>query len=117
MIVMPSSTPTASVAEATIQHYYDDINSQNYQAAYTMWYEQRESLTDFQNGYSHTKQDTLTFGDVAPQTDGTTKVSVIVVAIELTSSGTTRQSTYKGYYIVGQRGNTWKILDGTLSLV
>lgn len=112
IIQMPTSA--SSTAETTIQQYYDDVNRQNYQAAYDMWDKQGESLADFQKGYSHTKSDTLIFGDVVSQPDGTTKVFVTVIATELIS-GVTRQSTYKGYYIVGQRGNDWKILNGTLS--
>lgn len=111
-----STVVATSAAETTIQQYYDDVNSQNYQAAYTMWASQQESLAKFQSGYSNTRQDILTFGDTVSQTDGSTKVLVTVVATELTSSGGTVQSTYKGYYIVGQRGGEWKILDGTLSL-
>lgn len=112
--IVPTPSPT-SPAETTIQHYYNDINNRDYQDAANLWYPQTASLANFQNGYSHTKHDTLTFGDTVLQADGTTKVLVTVVATELTSSGGTRQSTYKGYYIVGQRGSEWKILNGTLN--
>ena len=118
LIVMPSPTPTAaSQATMTIQHYYDDVNSQNYPVAYYMWDKQGESLADFQSGYSNTKHDGLAFGDIVSQADGTVKVNVTVYATESTASGGTRLSTYKGYYIVVKRGNEWKILDGILSRV
>ena len=112
----PPPTPTASPAETPIQQYYNDINNRDYQDAANLWYPQTQSLANFQSGYSHTKHDGLVFGDIKTQTDGTIKVFVTVYATELTPSGGTRLSTYKGYYIVGQRGGEWKILNGTLSL-
>lgn len=118
MIVMPSPTPTAaSQATTTIQQYYEDVNSKNYVAAYNMWDRQGESLATFQGGYSHTKYDGLVFGDTALQADGTIEVNVTVDATESTASGGTHLSVYKGYYIVGKRGNVWKLLNGVLNPV
>lgn len=108
-------TPVTVTAKNTIQHYYDDVNNQNYVDAYYTWDRQGESLADFQSGYSNTKHDGLVFGDVVSQADGTVKVNVTIYATELTASGGTRLSTYKGYYIMGKRGNEWKILYGTLN--
>lgn len=112
---VPTPTPLSVTAKNTIQQYYDDVNSKNYLAAYTMWDTHGESLAKFQSGYSHTKQDGLVFGDIKPLADGTIKVFVTINATELTPSGGARLSIYKGYYIVGKRGNQWKILGGILN--
>jgi hypothetical protein len=112
-----SSLSPGESATATVQQYYNDINSKNYQAAYKLWDPQSASLQAFTDGYRATLHDDLTLGQVVPLADGTQKVSVTIVATEQTASGGTRKSTYKGYYIVKQHGNTWKFLDGTLSLV
>jgi hypothetical protein len=112
---LPSLGGPTQSAEAVIQQYYDDVNSQNYQAAYSLWDPQTMSLSEFSDAYKNTEHDDLTIGEVVSQADSTQRVSVTVVATEKTPSGGTRQRRYEGYYIVGQRDSAWKLLDGMLN--
>jgi hypothetical protein len=107
----------AQQAQAVVQQYYDDINSQHYGAAYNLWKKtsQTPTLQEFRNGYRDTVHDDITLNNVAVQDDGTVRVSVTVVATERVRVGVTRRSTYTGYYIVGQQNGTWKIWQGRLN--
>ena len=122
----PTSTPTATAtptpsqqATIVVQHYYDDINSRDYQAAYSLLGSQFQSsqpYNQFASGYAHTEHDSLTAGTVAALSDGTFNVPAIVVATEDNVPGPgTHQSTYQGYYIVGQENGTLKILSANFS--
>ncbi len=109
------STPTITQqAQALIQEYYNDVNAQNYQAAYNLWKNSQQTYQDFADGYKNTLHDKITFGDPVVQSDGTVKVTVTVVATQKTSSGP-QQTTYQGYYLVEQQNdNSWKIIGGNL---
>ena len=112
------SPPSAASqqAQAIIQQYYDDINKRDFRSAYALWKNNPQSLTAFRNGFRNTQQDTVTFGNITEQSDGTVKVTVTVNATEKAASGT-KQSIYNGYYTVGQQSDgTWKILQGNLNL-
>ncbi len=104
-----------------VQHYYDDINNRDYQAAYSLLGSQFQSshpYTQFSSGYANTEHDSLTAGTVAALSDGTFNVPAIVVATEDNVPGPgTHQSTYQGYYIVGQENGTFKILSANFSKV
>jgi len=110
-----STTPTAAQqGQGLIQEYYNDVNAQNYQAAYNLWKNSQQTFQDFKNGYKNTLHDTITFGDPVVQSDGTVKVTVTVVATQKTASGT-QHTTYQGYYLVEQQSdNSWKIIGGKL---
>ena len=61
---------------------------------------------------------TFTSGAVTALSDGTFNVPAIVVATENNVPGPgTHQSTYQGYYIVGQENGTLKILSANFSKV
>ena len=124
----PTSTPTATAtptpsqqAALVVQNYYDDINSRNYQAAYSLLGSQFQSshpYAQFSSGYANTVHDNLTSGAVTALSDGTFNVPAIVVATEDNVPGPgTHQSTYQGYYIVGQENGTLKILSANFSKV
>ena len=104
-------------AQAVVQQYYDDINSRHYMAAYDLWKHtpQTQTFLEFKTGYVDTVHDDITFNSVTPQDNGTVRVSVTVVATERVQVGVTRQSTYTGYYIVGQQNAIWKIWQGSLN--
>ena len=123
-----TSTPTATAtptpfqqATVVLNHYYDDINSRDYQAAYSLLGSQFQSsqpYNQFASGYAHTEHDSLTAGTVTALSDGTFNVPAIVVATEDNVPGPgTHQSTYQGYYIVGQENGTLKILSANFSKV
>ncbi len=117
-VTTTSATPEQQ-AQAFIQQYYDNVNKKDYPAAYNMWKDdpQKPTLANFENGYSNTIHDSVAFANVAAQSDGSVKVPVTVAATEKTATGGTTISTYKGFYIVGQQNNGWKILQGTLNKV
>ncbi len=120
----PSPTPTPTLtpsqqATVVVQNYYDDINNHNYQAAYNLLgsnFQSSHPYNQFASGYSNTVHDNLTTGTVTPQSDGTFNVPATVVATENNTSGQgTHQSTYQGYYIVGQENGSLKILSAQFS--
>ena len=122
----PSPTPTPTLspsqqAAVVVQNYYDDINSRNYQAAYSLLGSQFQSshpYAQFSSGYANTVHDNLTAGTVTALSDGTFNVPATVVATEDNVPGPgTHQSTYQGYYIVGQENGTLKILSANFSKV
>lgn len=110
-----SSSPTAQ-ASTLIQQYYTDVNNKDYPGAYSLWKSSphRVSLQRFEAGYANTQHDALTIGNVVQLGNGTVQVNVTVVATEKVSTST-RQSTYRGYYIVEHLGGIWKIIGGNLS--
>jgi hypothetical protein len=101
-------------AEATVQRLYDDVNQHDYNAAYNQWYNYPKTLTQFKNGYAHTRHDDLTIDNSTALSDGTVKVFVTVIATEDAQTGT-KQSQFKGYYIVGQENGKWLLLSGQLN--
>jgi hypothetical protein len=120
----PTATPTPTLAQqATIvvQHFYDDINNRDYQAAYSLLGSQFQSsqpYNQFASGYAHTEHDNLTTATVTALSDGTFNVPTTIVATEDNVPGPgTHQSTYQGYYIVGQENGTLKILSGQFTKV
>ncbi len=117
-----TSTPTLSQqATVVVQHYYDDINSRDYQAAYSLLgsqFQSSQSYNQFVSGYAHTEHDNLSTSAVTALSDGTFNVPATVVATEDNVPGPgTHQSTYQGYYIVGQENGTLKILSANFSKV
>ena len=120
----PSPTPTPTLspsqqATTVVQNYYDDINNHNYQAAYNLLgsnFQSSHPYNQFASGYANTVHDNLTTGTVTAQSDGTFNVPATVIATENNTSGQgTHQSTYQGYYIVGQENGTLKILSANIS--
>ena len=118
----PTSTPTltpSQQATVVVQKYYDDINNRDYQAAYNLLgsnFQSSHPYNQFASGYANTVHDNLTTGTVTTLYDGTFNVPATVVATEKNTSGQgTHQSTYQGYYIVGQENGSLKILDAQFS--
>lgn len=111
----PASTPTPEQqAQAVIASYYSAINSKDYQTAYNLWVNYPDSYQNFANGFSNTQHDDYQFGQVLQQSDGTVQVNITLVATTTSS----QQTTYQGYYIVGQQSDgSWKIVKGKLSQV
>ena len=125
----PTSNPTqqgqsaspSQQAQSLISQYYNDINQQNYQAAYNLWATTPQHplppYKRFAAGYAHTRHDDITFDKITPLASGTVRVSITINASEETTSGTLTQHTYQGYYLVGQQNGTWKILNGNFKKI
>jgi serine/threonine protein kinase len=120
----PTATPTltpSQQATVEVQNFYADINKRDYQAAYSLLGSQFQSsqpYDQFANGYAHTEHDNVTIGTVTALPDGTFNVPATIVATEDNVPGPgTHQSTYQGYYIVGQENGTLKILSANFSKV
>jgi hypothetical protein len=110
-----TTTVPTQQAQATVQLYYNDINSQDYQDAYNLWVNYPDNYTHFKQGFAHTHHDAITLGDAVAQVDGTIQVDLTVQATEDASGGGTQISTYTGYYTVGQQADgSWKIINGQL---
>jgi hypothetical protein len=109
------TTATTQQAQATIQQYYNDINTQDYQDAYNLWVNNPDNYTHFKQGFAHTHHDAITLGDAVAQVAGTIQVNLTIQATEDASGGGTQISTYTGYYTVGQQADgSWKIINGQL---
>lgn len=112
----PTPPSPAGQARALVQQYYDDINKQDYHAAYNLWGRDPQNppptYDQFASGYANTQHDDISFGTITPNADGTVTVDLTIVATETTSTGT-RVNTYQGSYIVGQQNGSWKLLRGS----
>lgn len=109
---------TPSQAITTVNLYYGDINSKNYQSAYNRWgshYRSSTSYQTFEQGFANTQKDSLQLGGAAQLSDGTIKVPVTVVAT-VSSAGSLTVNTYQGYYIVGLEGSQPHLLNANLQL-
>jgi hypothetical protein len=110
----PTAQPSASSeqqARLVIDRYYTAINNKDYQTAYDLWLSYPDTYQKFANGFADTSSDSYTFGNIAQQSDGTVRVDVSVIA----TSTSYQQTTYKGYYIVGQQSDgTWKIISAKI---
>lgn len=125
----PTPTPTtaatatltpADQGQAVIRQLYKDVNSKEYRAAYDLWKPnaEKQTFTDFKNGYAHTRHTDLAISDARVLSDGTVKVSVSLIATEDASGGKTQQSRYQGYYIVQQQPDgKWLIESGMLQKI
>jgi hypothetical protein len=121
--VPTSAIPTPTVqaapmpeqqAQSVINGYYTAINSQDYQTAYNLWLNYPQSYQSFANGFADTSHDDLTFGNVVQQSDGTVQTNVTIIA----TSTSSQQTTYQGYYLVGQQPDgTWKIISAKIHKV
>jgi hypothetical protein len=111
---IPTAQPSASPeqqARLVIDHYYTAINNKDYQTAYDLWLDYPATYQHFANGFADTSYDTYTFGNIAQQSDGTVQVDVTIIA----TSTSYQQTTYEGYYIVGQQSDgTWKIISAKI---
>ena len=108
-------------AQSVITQYYNDINQQDYQAAYNLWAATPQhplpSYKRFAAGYAHTRHDDITFDKITPLANGTVRVSITINASEENTPGTLTQHTYQGYYLVGQQNGVWKILNGNFKKI
>ena len=109
----PTLTPNQQ-AQSVITRYYSAINSKDYQTAYNLWVNYPDTYQNFANGFSDTQRDDYQFGQFLPQGDGTLQVNITLVA----TSTSSQQTTYQGYYIVGQQSDgSWKIIKASLNAV
>jgi hypothetical protein len=113
----PAPTTPIEQAQAVVQHYYTSVNNHDYTTAYNLWKNNAQKLSDFKNGYRYTKHTDVTFGTAQTRTDGKIYLPVTITATEIiASTNTTRESVYKGYYLVEKQSNgTWLIFDGNLT--
>ena len=120
-IVSPTVLSASDSARTVMVEYYNDINAQNYQAAYNLWgndFQSTHSLSGFEAGYAHTRHDDLTINSLTPLADGTVSTDITIKATEDSSTGTgTVVSIYHGVYIVGQENGVWKLLSGNFQKV
>lgn len=111
--VQPALTPEQQ-AQSVIDHYYTAINNKDYQTAYNQWLNPPLSYQSFANGFANTDHDNLTYGNIVQQSGGTVQVNITIIAISTSS----QQTTYQGYYIVGQQPDgTWKIISAKIHKV
>ncbi len=115
--VSPTPTPALTPEQqgkSVIDRYYTSINNKDYQTAYNLWVNYPQTYEDFANGFADTQHDDYQFGQVLLQSDGTVQVNVTLVA----TSTSYQETTYQGYYTVGQQSDgSWKIIAASMSKV
>jgi hypothetical protein len=115
--IPPTPTPTLTPEQqgkSVVAHYYNAINSKDYQTAYNLWVNYPDSYQNFANGFANTQRDDYQFGQVLLRGDGTVQVYITLVA----TSTSYQQTMYQGYYIVGQQSDgSWKIVNASMSKV
>jgi hypothetical protein len=111
LAAQPSASPEQQ-ARLVIDHYYSAINNKDYQTAYDLWLNYPDTYQHFANGFVDTSYDTYTFGDIVQRSDGAVQINLTLIA----TSTSYQQTTYKGYYLVGQQSDgTWKIISAKIS--
>lgn len=124
--ILTATTPTPTAdqlqAEATIELFYTDINTQNYENAY-LQLQPSSTSTDmvqsgncsdpyrkFLDGYAQTKHTDITFISISPPNEQKSyTVQFIIHATEYLAAGI-RKSTYYAQAIVQQQGSAWQII-------
>ena len=105
-------TPSAIVsAKRAIIQYYDDINQRHYQDAYNPLspnFQKRLSYSTFENGFSTTMHDDVTFNSVSQNSDGSVSVSTTISVHENMDSGMT-DNTYQWNAKLIQINRRWRI--------
>jgi serine/threonine-protein kinase len=110
----PTNTPTPSsidLAKQVVTQYYDDINQQDYWAAYNLLapdFQHSLSYSTFAQGYSATIHDTVTFNSVSQNGDGSVSVSTTLNTHENTNSGPT-YNTFQWNAKLIQVNGAWRI--------
>lgn len=105
-------------AITTVNLYYADINSKNYQSAYSRWssrYRNSTSYQTFSQGFANTQKDVLQLGTATQLADGTVKVPVTVTA-NVSSARSITVNTYQGYYITDIESGQPRLLNANLQL-
>lgn len=106
-------TPTEQ-AKMLIQQYFDDINKQDYPAAYdllTPRFQQSLPYNTFSRGYAQDSRDDITFSKITENADGSVTVRTSLHVLKKDS--TTKNYLWTGL-VVQQPGGVWKIDSATL---
>lgn len=112
----PVLTPTEQ-AKMLVQQYYDDINKQDYPAAYdllTPRFQQSLPYNTFASGYAQDSRDDITFNNITENADGSVTVTTSLHVLR-------KDSTTKNYlwtaHVVQQPGGGWKIDSATIQKI
>jgi Protein of unknown function (DUF4232)/Putative zinc-finger len=112
-----AASPTPVVdeqsAEATVNGYFDAINSKDYATAYGYLgtnLQQQQAPADFINGYDGTDHDTLSI--TGTKTGASGEVIVVIVLDAKQTNGTIRH--YHGEYVVGYEEGRLRIVDASV---
>jgi serine/threonine-protein kinase len=109
---IPSPTPSAvEAAKQVVTRYYDDINQRDYQHAYNLLapdFQQSLSYSTFENGYSSTIHEDVTFNSVSQNGDGSVSVSTLLYTHEHTDGGST-YNVYQWNAKLIQINGAWRI--------
>jgi hypothetical protein len=107
--VVPPST------QATLYQYYTNINLGNYQAAYAMWQNPPQTLTQFQNGFAQTIRIEPFFNALESSQPAMNSGTVRAVLLGYQATGTVQ--TYAGCFTLVLSGANWKISGSNFVLV
>jgi serine/threonine protein kinase len=107
----PSGPTPAQRAQGVVEQFYQHINAWDYADAYRQVKTNagQDGYCSFVDGYMLTEHDEVTYNGVTRLPDGTFKITITLVAIELFATGTV-QTTYAGYELVDP--GTWQIKGG-----
>lgn len=114
----PLRLPTASAqsddAVALVQQFYQSIDAYAYDDAYALYgsnMQSQQTAQQFEQGYSDTAFVQMTTGGSSPNSNGTTSVSVKLIAWH--NDGSIK--AFNGSYQVGAEGGTLKILGASIN--
>lgn len=110
----PASQVSQSDAEQLIRDFYDNLNNQNYVAAYAMMgsdWQGQTTYEKFRDGYLNTVSVQIQSITSSVQTAGTIQVMAIIEATERVDGGT-QLTDYKLTYTVGTENGQIEILSG-----
>jgi serine/threonine protein kinase len=114
--VTPILTPTEQ-AKMLVQQYYDNINKQDYSAAYdllTSRFQQSLPYNTFSSGYAQDLRDDITFNNITENADGSVTVRTFLRVLRKDS--TTKNYLWTGH-VVQQPGGVWKIDSATIQKI
>jgi hypothetical protein len=114
---LPASAAEYTSPQAMLYTYYNAINRQDYQSAYALWLNPRQTYQNFANGFSATARVEPYFG--ATQTSTTVGLSYVPgVLLGYQTNGAVY--SYYGCFAaayVGTNGVTWRISGGNFRVL
>lgn len=112
--VSPAGPSLGEKAQTLVQQYYADLNTRNYQAAYTLWqHKSTSTFCGFLNGFAFTEQDDIVT-QVGQVKGNTIDVPITITATETLPSGRV-VSTYQGYEELQQIAGSLELTGGKIS--
>jgi serine/threonine protein kinase len=106
-------------AQQVVRLYYNDIDQQQYQAAYNLWssaYQSTYSFSQFSQGFVTTQRDDIVVQASKTLPSGRVQVAIILYATDKQHAGS-MINAYQGSYTLDKENGAWKLVKATLTPV